>query len=75
MGISAHYKRSLVKHTHVFTHLEWHMQGYLFEAETEPDGFVFADADGLERLAMPAAIRPYREEAARILGGQMNDGA
>ena len=55
---------------HVFTHLEWHMTGWLVEllAEgKEPDGFgelVFVSPEELERkYALPSALEYYRKRA------------
>ena len=67
MGVDARYIGSLGQARHVFTHLEWHMTGFRFQARAETGGFVFADADELRALAMPTALKVYREEAMRIL--------
>ena len=53
--------RKLGRSKHVFTHVEWHMVGYLVEVERESDG-VWATADELrETYAIPAAFRKYRD--------------
>lgn len=70
MGVNVRFKRTLGSAKHVFTHLEWHMTGFLFEACGECGDCRFVDADGLCDLAMPTAVRTYREEAMRILGGR-----
>lgn len=48
-------------HKHIFTHLEWHMTGYVFKAEKAPGTCVFLGKEALERLAMPTALIKYRE--------------
>lgn len=45
---------------HVFTHLEWHMTGYVFTCTRAPESGQFVDAEGLNALAMPTAIDAYR---------------
>ena len=49
------------KHKHIFTHLEWHMTGYLLKAVQVPEGAVFADREMIDALAMPMALVRYRE--------------
>lgn len=47
---------------HVFSHIEWHMQGYLLEADAfdPPEGYRFAGRRELaEELALPTAFRVY----------------
>ena len=47
---------------HVFTHIEWHMKGYLVECEKESDAFLFASAGELAKsYAVPSAFRAYRK--------------
>ena len=46
---------------HIFTHLEWHMEGYLIRCGVAPERFVWAaPADRRERYAVPAAFRAYK---------------
>jgi A/G-specific adenine glycosylase len=45
---------------HIFTHLEWHMTGYLVHTENEAVGFTWADSCGLFRdYAVPSAFSAY----------------
>ena len=45
---------------HIFTHLEWHMTGYLIRAENESAGFIWTDLPGLFRdYAVPSAFGAY----------------
>ena len=64
---------------HIFTHVEWHMTGYVLTvAESEPSGkadaesagdlpFLWVDRQELQQIAIPSAFARFREEAARIL--------
>lgn len=54
---------------HVFTHLIWHMSGWLLTAEKIPDGVQVADADQLRSRAFPSALRKYLEIALDIADG------
>ena len=56
-GIRARFVREIGENEHVFTHIVWHMRGYLFEGSG--DGFI--PAEKLREIAMPAAYRPYRQ--------------
>ncbi len=60
MGFSVKEVCETEKAKHVFTHLEWHMTGYVFRCAHAPEGSVFMDKKGIEALAMPTAIRAYR---------------
>ena len=51
---------------HVFTHLIWHMRGWLAEIDAAPEGILIADADQLRALAFPSALRVYREIAQSL---------
>lgn len=48
-------------HIHIFTHLEWHMTGYLLKAAECGSGHQFFSKDDIRRLAMPTALSKYRE--------------
>ena len=50
---------------HVFTHIEWHMTGYVLSVagdDTQP--WTWADADALRTYAVPSAFVRFREAAA-----------
>ena len=44
---------------HVFTHVEWHMRGYILRCETRLPGFEWVTRSEREALAMPSAFRYY----------------
>ena len=45
---------------HIFTHIEWHMQGYYIDCEKEAAGFIWATLDELEaRIPLPGAFRIF----------------
>jgi len=50
---------------HVFTHLEWHMTGYLCRVEEEaaPEGYQFVPPEVMRGLAIPSAVSFYRAAA------------
>lgn len=49
-----------IRAKHCFTHVEWHMTGYLLAVQGEgPDTFLWADRAALEQLAVPAAFKKY----------------
>ena len=55
---------------HIFSHIEWHMNGYLIRIdETKPDGkWLFADIDELDhRYAIPTAYQAYRKQIRKKL--------
>lgn len=58
---------------HIFTHVEWHMTGYLLTVRGECPGFTWADREALETLAVPSAFARYLEEARRALDREEND--
>ena len=58
---------------HVFTHVEWHMRGYLIDCAEEDPAFVWVTAEELrERCPIPTAFRYYRRIAERESGAVMN---
>ena len=45
---------------HVFTHVEWHMNGYYVELTAQPDGLTFVSpADLRASYALPSAFRSF----------------
>ena len=48
---------------HIFTHVEWHMTGYLLTVSGSDAGFTWADREKLEEMAVPSAFAKYLEEA------------
>ncbi|MDR3552732.1 MAG: A/G-specific adenine glycosylase [Clostridia bacterium] len=57
---------------HIFTHIEWRMQGYLARTEpfTPPDGFIWADEASLrDEHALPGAFKTYARHLPLWLAG------
>lgn len=59
--------RKKIAARHVFTHVEWHMTGYLLSVKGDGDGFTWADREALERMAVPSAFGKYLAEARKVL--------
>ncbi len=57
--------QSLPPAKHVFTHLIWRMNGFLFSADRAGEGFQCVDST--EGLAFPSALRIYREIAENLM--------
>lgn len=58
LGIRAHALSPIGDATHIFTHVEWHMHGYLCEADEVPSGYVVAKREELKSTyAIPSAFR------------------
>ncbi len=55
---------------HVFTHRVWRMEGWLAACDAFPEGFIPVDAEQLDALPFPSALRVYREIAGEKLGRQ-----
>ena len=56
---------------HIFTHIEWHMRGYVVRAEGEelPPGWVWADRREIaERYSLPSAFAPFGHIIEENLG-------
>lgn len=50
---------------HIFTHIEWHMTGYVLSVTgDDTQQFSWADADALQTYAVPSAFARFREAAA-----------
>ena len=53
---------------HIFSHVEWHMTGYVLEVSgSGPPGFVWMDAAALKAHAVPSAFARYCAEALNAL--------
>ena len=44
---------------HVFSHVEWHMRGYVLRCPVETEGFVWVTPEERRALAIPGAFRFY----------------
>ena len=63
-GISPLQLKRLPKAKHIFTHIEWHMTGYLVTAAeaAEISGFIWANrAELMEQYTIPTAFKSYLE--------------
>ena len=63
---------SLSSAKHVFSHVEWHLQGTLVKAKTftPKTGFQLVSADELEKYALPTAFRAYSQKIPMLLNGE-----
>lgn len=67
-GLQAKAWRKKLTAKHIFTHVEWHMTGYSLDVAGEsPGDFVWVDAAGLARCAVPSAFAKYYAEAQLLL--------
>jgi A/G-specific adenine glycosylase len=56
------------KATHIFTHIEWHMNGYFFECTKQHESFIWVTPEELlEEYALPTAFRVYKNWILRDL--------
>jgi len=54
---------------HIFSHVEWHMTGYVLEVSGDgPGDFFWADGPELEKRAIPSAFARFLSEAKILLG-------
>ena len=52
-------------YTHIFTHVEWHMTGYLIRCRKMPEDFLWVTKEQMEQeYALPSAFRPFWELAS-----------
>ncbi len=72
MRLEPLYIRPLTAAKHIFSHVEWHMQGYLIRVDslaTERSGELFAEIEeARERYAIPSAFAAYCEYLNLKLG-------
>ena len=66
-GLTAKQWHKRLSAKHIFTHVEWHMTGYVLEAAGEAGDFLWVDAAGLKAHAVPSAFGKFYEEALRML--------
>lgn len=70
LGVRASFARRERASRHVFTHLIWQMSGFALAGgplTRSDESLRYVDADELSRLAMPAAMRAFRELAEEAL--------
>ncbi|MBR5296135.1 MAG: A/G-specific adenine glycosylase [Clostridia bacterium] len=62
-GIGVKSLKSLGKSKHIFTHLEWHMTGYLVPCEKEMEGFEWVTKEQMDKdYALPTAFLKFKEK-------------
>ena len=66
-GLTAMDWQKKIMAKHIFTHVEWHMTGYLLTVRGECPGLAWADRERLEEMAVPSAFARYLQEAKDIL--------
>lgn len=70
-GIAAVTVEPLPAAKHIFTHVEWHMTGYLVRAEKPVPGFVWASPEEvLGDYPVPSAYRAYLKILRHMTGGK-----
>ena len=48
------------QYTHIFSHVEWHMDAYYIECENKPQDFIWVTLEELHaQYALPSAFRPF----------------
>ena len=66
LGLSVKDWRRSIRAKHIFTHVEWQMQGYALEVAGEgPQDFVWMDKEELLAHAVPSAFEKFKQEALR----------
>ena len=59
-GMSPLSLKALPDAVHIFTHLEWHMQGYFADVSSPSPDFIWESAENiLARYAIPSALKVY----------------
>ena len=70
--------RPLEQAKHIFSHVEWHMQGYMIQVDSltrEEAGLLFAEtAESEERYPIPAAFSVYTKYMNIRLGNEKYSG-
>ena len=67
-GLTALDWKKKISAKHIFTHVEWHMTGYLVTVKGEGlSDFVWADREKLASLAVPGAFKKYLTECMIVL--------
>ena len=71
-GISSRRMEVLPSAKHVFSHVEWHMQGTHVKAKAfiPKEGFRLASIDELDNYALPTAFRAYSKIIPTLLKGE-----
>ncbi len=69
MGLVPVLWRQRLESRHIFTHVEWHMTGYLVEVRGEGTGLIWADRAELSALAVPSAFSRFLEAVQAAMDG------
>lgn len=56
-----------LKANHIFTHIEWHMTGYVLQVKGKNDEFAWADKSRFSEYAIPSAFARFIKEAESLL--------
>jgi len=68
IGISVVEWKKQLSAKHVFTHVEWHMTGYVLQVTGEGmSDFIWADKESFFQYAIPSAFAKYNQEVKNIL--------
>ena len=70
-GLTALDWRRKLEARHIFTHVEWHMTGYVLTVSGDCPAFTWADRETLEGLAVPSAFGKFLDQALDNLSGQI----
>ena len=64
LGIEVLSIKKAGKATHIFTHVEWEMQGYLIQVGNikNINNWVCVKKEEIDRYALPSAFRSYKKE-------------
>ena len=72
-GISVIEWKKQLTAKHIFTHVEWHMTGYVLQVTSDDiDNYVWADKALFTELALPSAFARFTQEAKELLGMNEN---
>jgi A/G-specific adenine glycosylase len=67
-GLTAKAWHKKLSAKHIFTHVEWHMTGYVLEVEgTGREDFLWMDPQGLRSHAVPSAFGKFYDEACAAI--------
>ena len=73
-GLSVSDWRGKLNATHIFTHIEWRMTGYLLAVTgADNQSFQWLDAQELQTYAIPSAFARFRGAAAEIMETQRTE--
>ena len=68
-GLTALDWKQKITAKHIFTHVEWHMTGYLVAVKGDgAEEFVWVDREHLDSFAVPGAFQKYLRVCAEVLG-------